>query len=203
MPFVQTNGIKLYYELHGNGEPLVLIPGIGYDGWMWHKMIPGLDDHFQVISIDNRGAGQSDKPAGPYTAQILAADIVGMLDDFGIAKAHILGHSMGGFIAQALAIDYPERVDRLILSATNFGGPRHVPISAEAMAVLTDVSGDPIARLRRGIVISCAPGFAEANPEFVAYWVNYRIAAPYRPSRLPGATGHRPGAVGRGGELRA
>lgn len=182
MPFVQTNGIKLYYELHGNGEPLVLIPGIGYDGWMWHRMIPGLEDHFQVISIDNRGAGQSDKPAGPYTAQILAADIVGMLDDFGIAKAHILGHSMGGFIAQALAIDYPERVDRLILSATNFGGPRHVPITPEAMAVLTDVSGDPIARLRRGIVISCAPGFAEANPEFVAYWVNYRIAHPIDPA---------------------
>ena len=182
MPFVQTNGIKLYYELHGNGEPLVLIPGIGYDGWMWHRMMPGLEDHFQVISIDNRGAGQSDKPAGPYTAQILAADIVGMLDDFGIAKAHILGHSMGGFIAQALAIDYPERVDRLILSATNFGGPRHVPISAEAMAVLTDVSGDPIARLRRGIVISCAPGFAEANSEFVAYWVNYRIAHPIDPA---------------------
>lgn len=182
MPFVQTNGIKLYYELHGNGEPLVLIPGIGYDRWMWHRMIPGLDDHFQVISIDNRGAGQSDKPAGPYTAQLLAADIVGMLDDFGIAKAHILGHSMGGFIAQALAIDYPERVDRLILSATNFGGPRHVPISAEAMAVLTDVSGDPIARLRRGIVISCAPGFAEANSEFVAYWVNYRIAHPIDPA---------------------
>lgn len=182
MPFVQTNGIKLYYELHGNGEPLVLIPGIGYDGWMWHWMIPGLEDHFQVISIDNRGAGQSDKPAGPYTAQILAADIVGMLDDFGIAKAHILGHSMGGFIAQALAIDYPERVDGLILSATNFGGPRHVPITPEAMAVLTDVSGDPIARLRRGIVISCAPGFAEANPEFVAYWVNYRIAHPIDPA---------------------
>ena len=182
MPFVQTNGIKLYYELHGNGEPLVLIPGIGYDRWMWHRMIPGLDDHFQVISIDNRGAGQSDKPAGPYTAQLLAADIVGMLDDFGIAKAHILGHSMGGFIAQALAIDYPERVDRLILSATNFGGPRHVPITPEAMAVLTDVSGDPIARLRRGIVISCAPGFAEANPEFVAYWVNYRIAHPIDPA---------------------
>jgi pimeloyl-ACP methyl ester carboxylesterase len=182
MPFVQTNGINLYYEVHGNGEPLVLIPGIGYDGWMWHRMIPGLADHFQVLSIDNRGAGQSDKPAGPYTSQMLAADIVGMLDNFGVAKAHILGHSMGGFIAQALAIDYPERVNRLILSATNFGGPRHVPISAEAMAVLTDLSGDPIARLRRGIDVSCAPGFADTNSEFVEYWVNYRVQNPIDPA---------------------
>ncbi len=55
MPFVQTNGINLYYEIHGSGEPLVLIPGLGYDGWMWHKMIMGLAEHFQVISIDNRG----------------------------------------------------------------------------------------------------------------------------------------------------
>jgi pimeloyl-ACP methyl ester carboxylesterase len=182
MPFVQTNGINLYYELHGSGEPLVLIPGIGYGGWMWHKMIPGLAEHFQVISIDNRGVGQSDRPAGPYTAQMLAADVVGMLDDFSLPKAHIMGHSMGGFIAQALAIDYPERVDKLILSATNYGGPRHVPISPEAMAVLTDMSGDPIERLRRGIVISCAPGFAEANPEFVEYWLNYRVQNPLDPA---------------------
>lgn len=182
MPYVQTNGINLYYELHGNGEPLVLIPGIGYGGWMWHKMIPGLAEHFQVISIDNRGVGQSDKPAGPYSAQMLAADIAGMLDDFGISKAYIMGHSMGGFIAQAFALDYSQRVDRLILSATNFGGPRHVPISPEAMAVLTDLSGDPIERLRRGIVISCAPGFADANPEFVDYWVNYRLQNPLDPA---------------------
>ncbi len=182
MCVVKTNGIDLYYELHGSGQPLVLIPGLGYDGWMWHRMIPGLAEHFQVISIDNRGSGQSAKPPGPYSATLLAADVVGLLDDFGLPRAHILGHSMGGFIAQALALDYPERVDKLILSATNFGGPRHIPIMPEAMSVLTDVSGDPIARLRRGIAISCAPGFAETNPEFVEYWVNYRVQNPIDPA---------------------
>lgn len=182
MPYVHTNGVNLYYELHGNGEPLVLIPGLGYGGWMWHKMIPGLAEHFQVISIDNRGVELSDKPPGPYTAQMLAADVVGMLDDFGLARAHIMGHSMGGFIAQALALDYPERVYKLVLSATNFGGPRHVPIAPEAMAVLTDLSGDPLERLRRGIVVSCAPGFTEANPEFVEQWVSYRVAHPIDPA---------------------
>jgi pimeloyl-ACP methyl ester carboxylesterase len=182
MPTVATNGINLYYELHGSGEPLVLIAGLGYDGWMWHKMIMGLAEQFQVISFDNRGVGQSDKPAGPYTAQLLAADTLGMLDDFGIGKAHIVGHSMGGFVAQAIAVDHPERVNRLILSATNFGGPRHIPITPEAMAVLTDVSGDPVERLRRGIAISCAPGFAESNPQLIEEWIAYRVRNPLDPA---------------------
>jgi pimeloyl-ACP methyl ester carboxylesterase len=182
MPTIATNGINLYYELHGRGPLVVLIPGLGYDGWMYSRMIPGLAEQFQVISIDNRGSGLSDKPAGPYTAQMLAADVIGLLDESGAAKAHIVGHSMGGFIAQALAIDYPERVDRLVLSATNFGGPHHIPITPPAMAVLTDVSGDPIERLRRGIAISTAPGFAESNAEFVESWLQYRVAHPIDPA---------------------
>lgn len=182
MPIATTNGIDLYYEIHGVGEPLVLIAGLGYDGWMWHRMIPGLAQHFQVISFDNRGVGQSDKPVGPYTAGMLADDVVGLLDDFGIDQAHIIGHSMGGFVAQALAIDHLDRVSRLVLSATNFGGPHHVPISPAAMAVLTDVSGDPIDRLRRGIALSCAPGFAEKNSAFVDDWVDYRVRHPIDPA---------------------
>ena len=182
MPTIATNGINLYYELHGRGPLVVLIPGLGYDGWMYSRMIPGLAEQFQVISIDNRGSGRSDKPAGPYTAQMLAADVIGLLDELGAAKAPIVGHSMGGFIAQALAIDYPERVDRLVLSATNFGGPHHIPITPPAMAVLTDVSGDPIERLRRGIAISTAPGFAESNAEFVESWLQYRVAHPIDPA---------------------
>lgn len=182
MPTIATNGINLYYELHGSGPLVVLIPGLGYNGWMYSLMIPGLAEHFQVVSIDNRGSGLSDKPAGPYTAQMLAADIIGLLDSLDAPKAHIVGHSMGGFIAQALAIDYPERVDKLVLSATNFGGPHHIPITAPAMAVLTDVSGDPIERLRRGIAISTAPGFAENNPEFVESWVQYRVEHPIDPA---------------------
>jgi pimeloyl-ACP methyl ester carboxylesterase len=182
MPTIDTNGISLYYELHGSGQPVVLIPGLGYDGWMWHKMIPGLAERLQVISIDNRGSGQSAKPPGPYTAQMLAADVVGLLDAFDLPKAHIVGHSMGGFVAQALAIDYPDRVDRLVLSATNFGGPRHIPITPPAMAVLTDVSGDPVERLRRGIVVSTAPGFAERNPQLIDDWLAYRVQHPIDPA---------------------
>lgn len=182
MPTTRANGIQLYYEVHGAGDPLVLIAGIGYDAWMWHRMVPGLAEHFQTIVFDNRGAGRSEKSPGAYSASLLAADTAGLLDSLGISCAHILGHSMGGFVAQALAIEHPHRVDRLVLSATNFGGPRHVPITQEAMAVLTDLSGDPIQRLRRGILVSCAPGFGEQHPDLVEQWVAYRVEHPLDPA---------------------
>ena len=182
MPKAQTNGIELYYEMHGEGKPLVLISGLGYSMWQWHKMVPFLAEHFQVVIFDNRGVGQSDKPAGPYTAQMLAADTVGLLDALGIEKAIIMGHSMGGFIAQALALDFPQRVDKLILCSTNFGGPHHIPVTAEAMKVLTDVSSDPLTRFRNGLIVSTAPGWAEKNPEIIQTWIEWRVANPIEPA---------------------
>ncbi|MBM3129398.1 MAG: alpha/beta fold hydrolase [Chloroflexi bacterium] len=178
MPKAHANGIDIYYEIHGAGQPLVLIAGLGYSSWMWHKMIPGLAQHFQVIAFDNRGVGETDKPTGPYTAQMLADDTAGLLAALGIQRAAILGHSMGGFVAQALVLSHPEMIGKLILSATNFGGPRAIPVTPEALAVLTDTKSDPVERLKRGILISCTPGFGDAHPEIVQEWVNYRVQHP-------------------------
>ncbi len=182
MPKTTTNGIELYYEIHGEGEPLVLISGIGYPLWQWHKMVPFLAKHFKVIAFDNRGVGQSGKPEGPYTAQILAADTVGLLDALHIEKAIIMGHSMGGFIAQALALDFPNRAGKLILCSTNFGGPHHVPVTPEAMKVLTDVSADAVTRFKNGLVVSTAPGWAENNPAMIQEWIEWRAANPIEPA---------------------
>lgn len=181
MPKVKTNNIELYYEIHGAGKPLVLISGLGYPLWQWHRMVPFLAEHFQVITFDNRGVGQSDKPAGPYTAQMLATDTAGLLDALGIEKAVIMGHSMGGFIAQALALDFPQKVEKLVLCSTNFGGPRHAPITPEAMAVLTDMTSDPLTRFKNGLKVSTAPGWAEKNPAMIEAWVQWRIANPIEP----------------------
>ncbi len=178
MPKVTANGIEIYYESHGDGQPLVLISGIGYTNWQWHRMVPYLADRFQVITFDNRGVGQTDKPAGPYSAHMLAADTVGLLDALGIDKAIIMGHSMGGFIAQALALEFPHKLEKLILASTNFGGPHHVPITPEAMKVLMDVSSDPVTRFRNGLYISTAPGWAEKNPQLIQEWVDWRAANP-------------------------
>lgn len=178
MPIVHTNDIELYYETQGAGTPLVLLAGLGYPGWQWHKLAPLLAPHYQVITPDNRGVGQSSKPPGPYTASLLAADTVGLLDALAIEQAVILGHSMGGFVAQALALEYPQRVRKLILAATNFGGPRHVPITPAAMAVLTDTTVDPVTRFRNGLTVSTAPDFADRQPEVIAEWLAWRLANP-------------------------
>ncbi len=182
MPKIKTNNIELYYEIHGAGQPLVLISGLGYPLWQWHKMVPFLAEHFQVITFDNRGVGQSDKPAGPYTAQMLAADTAGLLETLGIEKAIIAGHSMGGFIAQAMALDFPQKVAKLILCSTNFGGPHHVPVTAEAMKVLTDVTSDALTRFKNGLAVSTAPDWSEKNPEMIEEWVKWRIANPIDPA---------------------
>jgi 3-oxoadipate enol-lactonase len=182
MPTTRSNGIEMYYEVHGAGAPLVLLAGLGYPAWQWHRMVPFLAQHCQVITPDNRGVGLSDKPAGPYTAALLAADTVGLLDALGIEQAVVMGHSMGGFVAQALALEYPGRVSKLILASTNFGGPRHVPVTAAAMAVLTDVAGDPATRFKNGLAVSTAPGFVEQQPEVVEMWMAWRAANPINPA---------------------
>ncbi|MCP5094364.1 MAG: alpha/beta fold hydrolase [Chloroflexi bacterium] len=181
MPIATVNEINLEYEISGQGDPLVLIAGLGYDRWMWHRMVPGLAARFQVITFDNRGAGGSDKPAGPYTADLLASDLLALLDELGVEKTAVMGHSMGGFIAQAFVLNYPERVHKLILSATNFGGPRHIPVTQEALAVLMDTTTDPLSRLKNGILISCAEGFEQRHPEVVEAWLAYRAAHPIDP----------------------
>jgi pimeloyl-ACP methyl ester carboxylesterase len=182
MPTIKANQIDIYYEIHGSGKPLVLIAGLGYCHWMWRRMTPLLAQHFQVILFDNRGVGQTEKPPGPYTAQLLADDTASLLRGLGIENAAMMGHSMGGFVAQAMALQYPDMISHLILSATNFGGPRHIPITPEAMAVLTDLNVDPVERFRRGLVVSTAPGFAEQNPQIIQEWMVYRAENPIEPA---------------------
>ena len=182
MPKIQTKTIMIEYDIYGVGEPLLLIAGLGYDRWMWHKMIPSLATRFQVIAFDNRGVGGSDKPYGPYTAYLLADDTAALLAALRIEKTAVIGHSMGGFVAQALALNYPHLISKLILSATNFGGPHHIHITQEALLVLMDSRGEPIERLRQGIAVSTAPGFIERNPEFVEEWVTYRATHPIDPA---------------------
>jgi pimeloyl-ACP methyl ester carboxylesterase len=113
---------------------------------------------------------------------LLAADTAGLLDALGIERAIVAGHSMGGFIAQAMALDFSHKVEKLVLCSTNFGGPRHVPVMPEAMKVLTDVTSDPLTRFRNGLVVSTAPGWAENNPQLIQEWVEWRIANPVEPA---------------------
>src|SRR3990172_6451852 len=100
MPTLQSNGITLAYEQQGAGRPLLFISGVGYGGWFWRKVAPGLAAHFQVVTFDNRGAGGSHKPDGPYTLPMMAADAAGLLDALYLKGAGGFGPSLGGFLPQ-------------------------------------------------------------------------------------------------------
>ena len=138
MPTVKTGNISLYYEVHGEGEPLLLIMGYGSNSGHWFVILPHLAGRFNVIIFDKRGTGRSDKPDVPYTAEMLTGDIIGLLDSIGIGAASVFGVSMGGMIAQELALRHPGRVKKLILGCTSCGGPHSVRSSPEATAFLFD-----------------------------------------------------------------
>jgi pimeloyl-ACP methyl ester carboxylesterase len=183
MPIIDTGRLRMGYEIQGQGHPLLLIAGVGYGRWFWHKIVPGLGRHFRVITFDNRGAGETDKPAGPYSVPMMAEDTAALLDALGLADVYLMGHSLGGFIAQELAVRRPELVGKLILASTTHGGPDAIPITPEALAVLTDRQGDPEELVRRGIAVAGAPGFAERNPEVVQELVEYRMSNPVPPAQ--------------------
>ncbi|HEV8713895.1 MAG TPA: alpha/beta fold hydrolase [Candidatus Binatia bacterium] len=126
MPHLQTNGINLYYEEHGSGEPLLLIMGFTVSSIGWHWNIPAFARDFRTIAFDNRGVGQSDKPDAPYSMVMFADDTAGVLDGLGIDQAHVFGISMGGMIAQEFALRYPQRVKTLIVGCTHCGGSQAV-----------------------------------------------------------------------------
>jgi len=118
MPIANVNGINIDYKDEGHGEPLIMISGAGADKSAWRSQTKEFKKHYRTITFDNRGVGKSDKPAGPYSIRMMADDTVGLMDHLGIEKAHVLGVSAGGIIAQELAISYPERVNKLILAST-------------------------------------------------------------------------------------
>jgi 3-oxoadipate enol-lactonase len=123
MPTIRANDINLYYEIHGEGEPLVLIGGLNSDHTLFRGVVPKLAGKYKVVAFDNRGVGQTDKPDIPYTIDMMADDTAGLLNALDIKQAHILGVSMGGRIAASLALRYPERVKSLILVSTTMKKP--------------------------------------------------------------------------------
>jgi 3-oxoadipate enol-lactonase len=125
MPKQQTNNINVYYEIHGEGQPLVLIHGLGSSTRDWEFQVAEFAKSYKVITCDLRGHGQSDKPAGPYSVPMYAADVSGLLHALSISSAHIVGISLGGAIAFQFAIDYPTMVKTLTIvnSAPTLGDP--------------------------------------------------------------------------------
>lgn len=128
-----SQGVKIAYEIRGDGEPLALVHGLAYDRNGWGRFPDLLAQRFRVVLIDNRGVGESDAPEGPYAVTQMAADVVAVLDDAGIERTNLFGVSLGGFIAQELALTSPERLAKLILASTAPGGPKAHPMPAAGL----------------------------------------------------------------------
>jgi 3-oxoadipate enol-lactonase len=122
MPYAVNGRTKLYWEEHGSGPPLLLIMGLSFTHEMWFRVLPYLASRYRVLAFDNRGMGRSDVPRGPYLIRQMADDARAILDAAGVAAADVVGASMGGMIAQELALLSPQRVSRLILACTSHGG---------------------------------------------------------------------------------
>lgn len=146
MPFVENQGAKIYWDEQGQGEPILLIMGLGWPSTMWHRTRPILAARYRTIAFDNRGAGRSDVPPGPYSMASMASDAAAVLDAAGAQRAHVLGASMGGMIAQEFALQYPERVHSLVLACTACGGPHATQAAPEVIQVLLNRTGTPAER---------------------------------------------------------
>lgn len=122
MPLADVNGIQLYYQAHGQGQALILMPGLGAGHTAWFRQLPAFRKHFRVVTFDPRSIGRSDRPEQPYGFRALADDVVGLMDHLSVGKAHILGQSLGGIVAQEVAVDYPDRVMKLVLVGSGIVG---------------------------------------------------------------------------------
>lgn len=118
MPKIKTDDTSLYYEVNGGGEPLLLIAGLGSDSSSWAGVVKMFSARFRTVVFDNLGTGRSDIMRRPYTIRRMADDAVRLLDHLKIERAHVIGHSMGGYVAQEIAVSYPGRVNKLILEST-------------------------------------------------------------------------------------
>lgn len=168
-----TSGHRIYFDDTGNGPPLLMIAGFSAARGVWGWQVPAFASHLRVIAIDNRDAGESEPETAPYTIADMASDAIALLDALDIPQASVLGHSMGGFIALRAALDYPERVNRLVLVSTSAaGGPAPArPVTLPDRATWIE---DPVERTMRRYAGIAAPGYFDAHPDklrAVGEWV--------------------------------
>src|ERR1051326_5307586 len=166
MPTIAVNGIDLYYVESGTGDPLVLVMGFGGDHLSWGFQLSALSERYRVIAFDNRGSGRSSAPDVPYTTRMMADDTIALMDRLGIDRAHILGVSLGGMIAQELALAYPGRVRSLQLRCTAARPDRYMLALLENLRLARNVAGVDLAQRAMALWLF-APSTFNERPQFV------------------------------------
>jgi 3-oxoadipate enol-lactonase len=178
MPTVRANGIDVHYVEAGAGDPLLMIMGFGGDHQAWAFQVPALSSHHRVITFDNRGAGQSSVPDVPYSTRMMADDAVGLLDALGIERAHVLGVSMGGMIAQEVALNHPRRVRSLQLHCTYARPDRYMLALMDAWRNVRS-KATPEEWLRTVALWLFAPSTFAERPDFIEAVIQTGLANPH------------------------
>ncbi len=184
-----SDGVRVAWERRpANERPargtILLVHGLGYARWGWDGLPERLTSGgFDVLLFDNRGIGDSDVPAGPYTASVMARDALAVLDAAGVDRAHVVGSSLGGMIAQELASTAPERVDHLVLLSTTPGGPDAAPMPQQTVDLLQAMpTMEPGDALRAAIANALGPRWLAEKPELVERILAHRLENPQDPA---------------------
>lgn len=164
--------LALYYERHGQGPPLLLIRGFMRSMRFWWPFAESLGEGLGLIAFDNRGIGRSERPLGLYSTAQMADDAAALLDALGVESAHVFGMSLGGMIAQELALRHPSRVQRLILGATTAGGPSAVRIPwAQRLTLARSAALPPREAMQTTASLTLAAPYLREHPEVVDRWL--------------------------------
>jgi pimeloyl-ACP methyl ester carboxylesterase len=178
MPHTEAPGFRMAYESTGSGEPLLLINGLGSDRSEWIFQIPDFARRYRVVAFDNRGAGDSETPPGPYSTERMADDAAALLDHLAIDRAHVLGVSLGGMIAQEVALRHPGRVRKLVLACTAPGAPGSLrPSPGVLQAFVRSPGADREEEIRRALPFLYTDAYRRGHPEQIEAFVRRRLAA--------------------------
>ena len=175
--------LRIAYELRGTLHArrpwLTLIQGLGFDSSGWGPVLGKLQKHFRLVLIDNRGSGRSGMPQQSLKIADMARDVMSVLDDAGIRRSNVLGASLGGMVAQELAVLCPERVRRLVLACTTPGWPFAFPMPASSALLMTSFRGLPAEiALRRMVENALSPQTLRQHPELVERLVTHQRSRP-------------------------
>ena len=172
MPVAMTGSTSIDYDINGEGPPLLLVGGLGFGRWGWFKQVPAFSRHFRTITFDVRGERRLENGVGD-----LAGEVVSLLDHLGVKKAHVLGTSLGGFVAQELALIRPDLVDRLVLVCTSYGGSGPESMSPQALSDMLgwgSVSAE--GAIRRGLETATSGVYRAEHQEEFEQLVDWRLA---------------------------
>ena len=183
MPVVIAGDIKIYWESHARGKPLLLLSGVSGGTWSWEESVAAWSPHFRVIIFDNMGAGRSSMPDRPYTIKEMADHAVAVLDAAKESQAYVLGLSMGGMIAQELVLNHSERVSALVLGCTHCGGSERIPPAPEVIQRFADNKGlSPEEVVDKNIALLVTPEFSQREPHSLKRYKERQLRAPFQPN---------------------